>query len=80
MKTIAILAVLVLLGSGCVATRITTPKWTMTRASVFNAAEIPKLSVAPDGSVTMEGYANSAQIDIVKAAIEAAIAAGKKQP
>ena len=78
MKRIAIAALAVAFLEGCTQTRITTPKWSLTRTSFLQRVDVPRITVLTDGSIEVEGYSNDGGNAAMKAIGEAAIGAAIK--
>lgn len=78
MKRIAIAALAVALLAGCTQTRVTTPTWSLTRTSVLQRTEVPRITVLTDGSIEVEGYSNDGGGAAMKAIGEAAVGAAIK--
>lgn len=77
MKKYFWLAVLVVF-SGCTVTKIKTPGWELNRTSFLQKVEIPRVTVGPDGTATLEGYKNDGGNDAVAAITAAAVSAAIK--
>ena len=76
MKSVVVIAAMML--AGCTQTRITTPTWSMTRLTLLQRTDVPKITVLDDGSIEVEGYSNDGGNGAIAAAVGAAVKAAVK--
>lgn len=83
MTGLCLMALAAALCAGCTSTKVTVEggKWTMDRRSFLQRLDIPHVTVATNGTAELTGYVNDggneALANIIKAAVEAAVKAGK---
>ena len=76
----ALLGLLGLAALGCTSTTIETPTLKLRRLSFLQRVEIPKLTMATNGAVTLQGYKTDGGSDAAAAIVSAAVSAALKAP
>ena len=72
MKSAIVIAAIMML-AGCTQTKIETKTWSMTRLTLLQRTDVPRITVLDDGSIEVEGYSNDGGNGAIAAAVEAAV-------